>query len=223
MRGAAKFTRWYPASAGPESSAARLHTKRREIVPVVSGFSRTHDSWQIVCLLGGMITGNPGHVKTFDYAGLHRYSLTFCTNFRSGAFTERSRVELVLEQIVRAATETGFAIVAYCFMPDHVHLVVEGLSDTSNGLMFCARAKQYSGFYFKKAFHEKLWQRYGFERTLRDNESTLGVARYVLENPVRAVLVKRVQDYPFVGSLMYPIEQILEAAEMEPPTRKSRG
>jgi hypothetical protein len=46
------------------------------------------------------------------------------------------------------------------------------------------------------------------------------VARYTLENPVRAGLVTRVEDYPFVGSLVYPVAEILEAVQMM-PGRKS--
>src|SRR5262245_50263081 len=161
-----------------------------------------------------MLTRNPGHVKSFDYLGLHRFSLTFCTKDRALFFTEKRRVDLVFEQILRSATENEFGIVAYCFMPDHLHLLVEGLSDMSDGLLFIDRAKQYSGYYFKKACRTKLWQRYGFEHTLRNDEATLSVARYILENPVRAGLVERVQDYPFLGSLMYPLEQILEAVAM---------
>jgi Zn-dependent oligopeptidase len=34
-------------------------------------------------------------------------------------------VELVLSQISRAANEREFAVIAYCFMPDHLHLFVE--------------------------------------------------------------------------------------------------
>src|SRR3954468_15481083 len=106
-------------------------------------------------------------------------------------------------------------------MPDHVHLLVEGLSDASNALTFIDRAKQYSGYYFKQAYHSKLWQRYGFEHTLRDDEAALSVARYILENPIRAGLVRRGQDYPFCGSLIYPLEHVLDAVAMMPTWRRN--
>jgi putative transposase len=80
-----------------------------------------------------MIHRHPEHLKTFDYIGLHRYSLRFCTDARRPLFTITERVDLVLEQFVRAATEEGFAIVAYCFMPDHVHLLIEGLEEGVSG------------------------------------------------------------------------------------------
>src|SRR6185503_12001212 len=108
-------------------------------------------------------------------------------------------VDLVLSQIQRATSEERFALIAYCFMPDHVHLLVEGQVDDSDALRLIRAAKQYSGFYFKQRFGQQLWQRYGFERTLRDDEATLSVARYILENPVRARLVRNPEDYPFSG------------------------
>src|SRR3970282_1207245 len=77
-----------------------------------------------------------------------------------------------------------------------------------------ALAKQYSGFHYRAAFGKRLWQRYGFERTLRDAEATGSVARYILENPVKAGLVERVTDYPFVGSAAFTVEQILEAVQL---------
>jgi putative transposase len=156
-------------------------------------------------------TGSPGHLKTFDYLGPHRYSLTFCTTLRNPLFTTHAVVGLVLEQIARAADEQECAVIAYCFMPDHVHVLVEGKSADSDGKKFIARAKQYSGFYHKREHGSTLWQRYGFEHVPRDEELTLVVAKYILENPLRAGLVKRVEDYPFVGSLAYSLAELLEA------------
>jgi REP-associated tyrosine transposase len=168
-----------------------------------------------------MRTGNPGHLRTFDYLGPHAYSLTFCTNQRTCHFLEKDRVHVVLEQFLRAAASTGFAVLAYCFMPDHVHLLIEGLTDASDCRDFIRLAKQLSGFHFKRAFGGTLWQRYGFERTLRNDEATLSVSRYILENPVRAGIARRVEDYPFAGSMRYPLEQVLDAVAMMPPSRKS--
>jgi len=120
-------------------------------------------------------------------------------------------VDLVLEQISRAAVECRFEIIAYCAMPDHLHLLSEGQSADSDAKRFIARAKQYSGYYYKQAHGSVLWQRYGFEHLLRDEELVLVVAKYILENPVRAGLVKRVEDYPFVGSLVYPLNELFAA------------
>jgi REP-associated tyrosine transposase len=121
-----------------------------------------------------------------------------------------------LQQIARAATETRFAVVAYCFMPDHLHLLVEGETTGSDCKRFIARSKQYSGYYFAQQFGVRLWQRYGFERVLREDEPTNVVARYILENPVRAGLSARVSEYPFVGSLKYERNALIDYAFSNP-------
>ena len=121
------------------------------------------------CRLFGMLTGKPDHLKTFAYRGLH---LTFCTFQRDLTFEAADRVDLVRTQFRRTAAEQLFALLAYCFMPDHVHLLIEGRSDDSDGLRFIKAAKQYSGFHYRQSFASKLWQRYGFERVLRDDEDT---------------------------------------------------
>ena len=159
-----------------------------------------------------MHTNQPGHLKSFDYRGLHRYSLTFCTNYRRPVFTDASTVTLVYQQILRAGAQEHFAIAAYCFMPDHLHLLVEGVDSDSDCLRFIKLAKQYSGFYYSKKYGQKLWQRYGFEHVLQDDELTLVVTRYILQNPVRAGLVEDPRKHPFSGSETHSIEHLLEAA-----------
>jgi hypothetical protein len=72
-------------------------------------------------------------------------------------------------------------------------------------------------------FGQRLWQRYGFERTLRSNDATLSVARYIVENPMRAGLVERIHDYPFLGSSVYTLDDIVEAVQLAPDWHRSSG
>lgn len=157
----------------------------------------------------------PRHLATFDYVGLHRYFLTFCTRDRARVFVNADVVGGVLRQFRRAAQDTGMALTAYCFMPDHVHLLVQSQQESEDARRFIARAKQFSGYWYSQTHGGKLWQRYGYERVLRDNEGTAPVARYILENPVRAGLAAEPLDYPFLGSDVYTREQLLEFFEVE--------
>src|SRR4051794_39786856 len=75
--------------------------------------------------------------------------------------------------IQQQADAEGFAILAYCFMPDHVHVLVEGLREDSDCKRFSSRAKQFSGFYYAQRYGRTLWQRYGYERVLRNEEATI--------------------------------------------------
>ncbi len=153
---------------------------------------------------------HPEHLTTFAYVGPYRYSLTFCTESRRPFFTEAASVDLVLKHFQQQTDLEAFALLAYCFMPDHVHLLIEGLVDTSDCKRFISRAKQFSGFYYARQFGTKLWQRYGYERVLRNDEATLDLVRYMVANPVRAGLVTSPRDYAFVGSSVAPLSELIE-------------
>jgi putative transposase len=170
-----------------------------------------------------MFTARPEHLKEFDYRGPNQYFLTFCTDRRGHYFATADAVAIVRTQIERAASEQSVAVLAYCYMPDHVHLLVESQAEDSDCLRFIARAKQFAGFHYQARFNRRLWQRYGYEHTLRSDEAGISVARYILENPVRAGLVTRIEDYPFSGSSAYSIEQILEAIQLRSKWYRKSG
>ena len=83
------------------------------------------------------------------------------------------------------------------FMPDHLHLVIEGLDRQSSFVRFMSVFRRRSSTSRSWAGRGRLWQDGYFERVLREDERTDGVAAYVVMNPVRAGLVERWQTYPY--------------------------
>jgi hypothetical protein len=77
---------------------------------------------------------------------------------------------------------------------------VEGKPESSGLKGFARLAKQYSGYYYRRKYGSPLWQSNLYEHVARNDERTDAIVRYIIENHVRAQLVLRVQDYPFVGS-----------------------
>jgi putative transposase len=155
----------------------------------------------------------PRRLPGFSSMGKYRYSLRFCTEERSPVFVCDEPVTLVLSQFLRAALETSVVLVAYCFMPDHVHLLVEGAAESADGKRFIALAKQYSGFSYAQRYGRRLWQRYAFERVLREDEDTSLVARYILGNPVRAGLARSVEEYTYLGSTRFTVGELMRSVE----------
>jgi len=150
-------------------------------------------------------------LQTFDYLGKYRYFLTFCTHDRGKLFVSHSVVEPARQQILEPASAHDFSIPAYVFMPDHAHLLVEGLAESSDMKAFVKLAKQNSGYHYKRDCGRRLWQPGYYDRVLRDGESTLSVMWYILSNPVRANLVAQWEDYPFLGSTTHAISEIRDA------------
>ena len=155
----------------------------------------------------------PPRWSSCSYTGQFRYSLTFVTDGRRPLFTEASIVDLVLTQILRAGSERQFELLAYCFMPDHVHLAAAGETNGSDGKAFIKAAKQYSGYYYARGRNGRLWERYSYDRVIRDDMELALTIGYLVENPVRAGLVSHPRDYPFLGSQRYTVAELLEWCE----------
>jgi putative transposase len=161
------------------------------------------------------MSGRPQRLATFSYQGLHRYSLTFCAHERRNLFVEADIVQEAHAQILQTAARHAFAVPAYCFMPDHLHLLVEGQSDDADLIAFAKDVKQRVAYHHRRKCAGTVWQKAYYERVLRDDEATLTVARYILENPVRKGLVREPRDYAFSGSAVRTWEQLLELWQMD--------
>ncbi len=112
--------------------------------------------------------------------------------------------------ILQSAARCDFAVPAYCFMPHHVHLLVQGRAECSDLREFARLAKQTSAFAYARANGgARLWQPSYYDRALRDDESSLWVMAYILRNPVAAGLVQRWDEYPFIGSATHPLLELV--------------
>jgi REP-associated tyrosine transposase len=95
-----------------------------------------------------------------------------------------------------------FLVIAYCAMPDHVHVIVRGSCETSD-LRRCVKLmKQRIEYVARSQFNIRhLWQQGYYERVLRSRHAVESAVKYVLENPVRAGLARAADEYPFSGTL----------------------
>lgn len=159
-----------------------------------------------------MFPKHPERLRNFDYLGAHRYFLTWCCFERQPLFQDPDVVERTMSQILRAREPAGIDIVAYCFMPDHLHMLVEGVRPDANGRRFFTLAKQYAGFTHSRATGNRLWQRHGYEHVVRSDQTSRAVSRYVLENPVRAGFAASVGEWPYSGAPTRSQAQLIEWA-----------
>jgi hypothetical protein len=70
--------------------------------------------------------------------------------------------------------------------------------------------KQRSAWRFARGGDGRLWQPGYYDRVLREEEATPAVVRYIVENPVRAGIVKSPGDYPHWGSDSFTRGQLLD-------------
>lgn len=146
-------------------------------------------------------------LKSFDYYGGYAYFLTICTYHKKIYFDKDDIVEFVLKILKEEADKLKFELFAYCFMPDHIHLLLLG-SENSSLKDFMRIFKQKSSFYFKKKYGEKLWHLSYYDRILRKEDSLRDVAIYIFNNPVRKGLVENFKDYKFLGSFVFNVDEV---------------
>jgi len=149
-----------------------------------------------------------------NYMGFRSYFVTICAKDRKRPFTIPRVVESMLAVLREQSVRFAFEVNAYCFMPDHCHLLLAGktaqanLSDMIRGFKGCsAKSLRQFGIF-------DTWQKGFYEHILRSGEDCASVMAYIFENPVRAGLVKDNYAWPFSGSF------VLEWREFQPPGPK---
>jgi hypothetical protein len=98
----------------------------------------------------------------------------------------------------------------YCFMPDHAHAVIFGQSDEARPKAAIEGFKTSSGIWLRQHFSRVRWQVGYHDRIIRNNQEWRGHVQYGLNNPVRAGLVSRFDDYPHLGRQGMTVEELLK-------------
>ena len=147
-------------------------------------------------------------LSNFNYQGTYAYSITITTDYRKNFFSDYQNVDLVLPILKRSCEEFYFQIYVYCFMPDHLHILLKGEGYEAELKKCVNNFKQKSGFVFKQKNKCNLWQPSYYDHILRKDEDLLTVARYILLNPVRKGLVHNFKEYSFSGSQVFQINDL---------------
>ena len=86
-------------------------------------------------------------------------------------------------------------ILAYCLMPNHVHLIATPHKDGSLAQAIGETHRNYTRFInFREKWRGYLWQG-RFSSYLLDERYLLAATRYILLNPVKASIAKKPWDY----------------------------
>jgi REP element-mobilizing transposase RayT len=148
---------------------------------------------------------------------------------RKGRFSETGRVYFVtftvdqrrplligvvaqhfIEHLLQWQRESGFTLLSFVVMPDHVHLlgILTGQSRLSDVVR---RLKGRTGRALNRLLGRSgpFWQSAFYDHALRAEESVEKIARYIEENPVRRGLVRDPCEYPYSSANLVYAEQML--------------
>ena len=150
---------------------------------------------------------NRPHLRRLDQVWIEApiYFITTETDRRRSVLACSTAAKVLLREFEAAPVRHGWMIGRYVIMPDHIHFFcAEGGDRAPTPLAdFVGRLKQWSAKAIVKSLglEPPLWQREFFDHVLRSSESYESKWRYVVENPVRAGLVARAEDWPYAGEV----------------------
>lgn len=152
------------------------------------------------------------YLKHFDHDNRARF-VTFRTHRRIPVLTNNRFRRIVIEGIERVRKNTGFRLLAYVLMPEHIHLVIVPPEDAELG-SHVGDIKRISSLHIHESMDDgngnivkrltvvrdgvkkfALWQRRCYDHNCRTVESVWEKVNYCHNNPVVRGLVKSPEDY----------------------------
>lgn len=156
----------------------------------------------------------PGHFHEFTFSCFDRKQLLTNDDWR----------EKLARTLDAANAELRFELVAFVFMPEHVHLLTFPLDDIPDFGTYLARVKQPFSKQIKKVLIEhnsrlldqllvqeqpgktcfRFWQEGpGFDRNIFSKEAIIGSINYIHENPVKRGLCLKATDWKWSSARYY--------------------
>jgi REP element-mobilizing transposase RayT len=126
------------------------------------------------------------------------YLITTTTENRTPLFTHFPAASSAARCFEDATLLRESRMLAWVLMPDHAHWLLQ-LGETDSLGDVIGRLKSASSRHTNRALNRTgpLWSKAFHDHALREEEDLQAVARYIVANPLRAGLVKRIGDYPF--------------------------
>ena len=131
--------------------------------------------------------------------------VTACTRDRAPFFRPGPLATACVDLLIERAQAGNVSLLAFCLMPDHLHLLVSPGNGTSI-VTFVGEFKSLSTrIAWGYGVAGRIWQQGFYDHFLRREEDIEETVRYILANPVRRGIVEDWRAYPYCGSLVYDL------------------
>ncbi|MFH1287189.1 MAG: transposase [bacterium] len=152
------------------------------------------------------------------YHGEIRVTFTLCVEDKKTLFVQKAIVDKFIEILKEAGNKFNCKNWVYVFMPDHLHLILEGESEQSDLRKTVILFKQKTGFWLSQYGNNNgsrrlqpafRWQKDFYDHIHRKDDDLKRHVMYILNNPVRKGLTNNWKEYPFSGSLDFDLNEII--------------
>jgi REP element-mobilizing transposase RayT len=127
----------------------------------------------------------------------HIYHITTRTHARETLFDNFETGRLVVKHIGQEDKVGHIKTLAFVVMPDHLHWLIQLITDRPMSIVV-NNVKSFSARNINQQRKQtgQVWQKGFYERAARHDEDIVAAARYIIANPLRAGIVRRLGDYP---------------------------
>ncbi len=147
--------------------------------------------------------------KSWNTPGDSHY-LTLSTYHKKRYLSDERICKLLAKRINEASKELNFAVLAYVFMPDHVHILVHPHDEICEMEDILKAIKQGPS---KSARNKKwtttnLWESGGgFDSNINNSHARMLAINYIHMNPVRKEMVEYPQEFDWSSSKWYHTDE----------------
>ena len=124
------------------------------------------------------------------------YLVTAVTHARRPVFRNWYVARALVAELRGVTDDQRVDTLAWVIMPDHFHWLVVLREAALEEIVMRVKSRSAIAINRLLGSHGRLWQRGFHDHALRRQEDIQHVARYLITNPLRAGLVKRLGDYP---------------------------
>lgn len=131
------------------------------------------------------------------------YHIMLRGNERKNIFLGNEEKQRFLKSIAIKQKDIDFSVYCYCVMDNHVHILLDTKGNDLSVIMK-AIAVRYASFYNAK--HQRVghvFQDRFKSEAIEDERYLMAVIRYIHNNPVKAGIVFKVEDYPWSSYSCY--------------------
>ena len=133
----------------------------------------------------------PNYIRNKIYGGT--YFFTIVTKKRDKFFLEQGNAEVLFKAIKWVQKRKPFELLAYCIMPDHLHLLLSLTEEDDSFSQKIREIKRQTTFNLRKSLGIPdlvIWQDRFWEHTIRDENDLTNCFNYIHYNPVHHQLVE---------------------------------
>ncbi len=134
------------------------------------------------------------------------YFITTCTAERRPLLANEAAHEILHAEWCSLHERHGWQVGRYIVMPDHVHFFTAPALGSAKPLSLAiGKWKEWTAkrLVAAQSVRTPVWQPEFFDHVLRSERSRAEKWAYMRENPVRAKLVERAEDWPYAGSVHF--------------------